>query len=68
MVLLKIYDVAGEKFNPNSPKQLGEILFEKLALKKGKKNTRGYSTSAEVLESLENEHEIIPLILKYRQI
>ena len=67
-LLAKIRDIAGEDFNPNSPKQLGEVLFDKLGLKSGKKNSRGYSTSAEVLESLENEHEIIPLILKYRQI
>ena len=67
-LLDKIKESAGVDFNPNSPKQLGEVLFDKLKLKSGKKNSRGYSTSAEVLESLENEHEIIPLILKYRQI
>ncbi len=52
--------------NVNSPKQLGEILFEKLKIGKGKKTKTGYSTSAEVLESLENAHPIVPLILKYR--
>ncbi|MBO4262484.1 MAG: DNA polymerase I, partial [Clostridia bacterium] len=64
----KIIDAAGEKFNPNSSPQLARILFEKLNLKSGKKTKRGYSTDAEVLESLEDEHEIIPLILKYRQL
>ena len=67
-LLNNIIQIAGENFNPNSPKQLGVILFEKLGLKAGKKTKNGYSTGAEVLESLENEHEIIPLILKYRQI
>lgn len=54
--------------NINSPKQLGEILFIKLKVGKGKKTKSGYSTSAEVLESLEDSHPIIPLILKYRRI
>ncbi|MBO6263967.1 MAG: DNA polymerase I, partial [Clostridia bacterium] len=67
-LLNNIIQIAGENFNPNSPKQLGVILFEKLGLKAGKKTKNGYSTGAEVLESLENDHEIIPLILKYRQI
>ncbi len=64
----KIYDLSGTKFNLKSPKQLGDILFDKLGLKHSKKNKKGYSTNAEVLESLENEHEIIPYILKYRQL
>ncbi len=64
----KVYELAGEVFNLNSPFQLGEILFEKLGLKSGKKNKRGYSTNAEILEKIENDHEIVPLILKYRQI
>ena len=64
----KIFELAGENFNVSSPKQLGVILFEKLNLKHGKKNKNGYSTSADVLEALENEHPIIPLILKYRQL
>lgn len=64
----KIYDLAGEKFNINSPKQLGVILFEKLNLPSGKKTKTGYSTSADVLERLESEHEIIRLILHYRQV
>lgn len=64
----EIMRLAGGKFNLNSPKQLGEVLFDKLGLKHGKKTKSGYSTSAEVLESLEDEHQIIPLILKYRQL
>ena len=54
--------------NVNSPVQLGELLFEKLKLAKGKKTKRGYSTSAEVLEGLESAHPVIPLILSYRKI
>ena len=54
--------------NVNSPKQLGEVLFDKLKLGKGKKTKHGYSTQAEILESLENTHPIIPKILKYRQL
>ncbi len=54
--------------NIKSPKQLGEVLFEKLKIGKGKKTKSGFSTSAEVLEELANEHPVIPLILKYRQI
>ncbi len=54
--------------NVNSPMQLGNILFEKLQLGKGKKTSRGYSTSAEILESLEDKHPVVPLILKYRQL
>jgi DNA polymerase-1 len=54
--------------NVNSPKQLGEVLFEKLKLAKGKKTKHGYSTTAEILESLEDLHPIIPLILQYRRI
>lgn len=64
----EIYEMAGEKFNLNSPKQLGVILFEKLELPKGKKTKTGYSTSAEVLESLASKHEIVAKILYYRQI
>ncbi|MGC8035801.1 DNA polymerase, partial [Salmonella enterica] len=60
--------MAGEEFNINSPKKLGEILFEKLGLKNGKKTKTGYSTSAEVLEKLTNAHPIIPRILEYRQL
>lgn len=64
----KIYELAGEKFNINSPKQLGVILFEKLGLPTIKKTKTGYSTSADVLEKLEGSHEIISEILVYRQL
>ncbi|MGI6206060.1 MAG: DNA polymerase I [Anaerovoracaceae bacterium] len=64
----KIYEYAGEEFNINSPKQLGTILFEKLGLKNGKKTKTGYSTSAEVLEKIADQHPIVPLILEYRMV
>ncbi len=54
--------------NLNSPKQLGELLFEKLKIGKGKKTKTGYSTTAEILETLEDAHPIVPLILTYRRI
>ena len=54
--------------NVNSPKQLGELLFEKLKIGKGKKTKTGYSTSAEILEGLYDAHPIVPLILKHRQL
>ncbi|MCM1339821.1 MAG: DNA polymerase I [Muribaculaceae bacterium] len=64
----KIYDLAGEGFNINSPKQVGEILFEKLGLKgKKKRGKNKNSTSAEVLASLAEEYEIAGLILEYRK-
>ena len=63
-----IYEIAGEKFNINSPKQLGVILFEKIGLTPIKKTKTGYSTAADVLEKLESEHEIIRHILTYRQL
>lgn len=63
----RIYELAGTEFNVGSPKQLGEILFDKLGLPVIKKTKTGYSTDAEVLEKLEPYHEIIPLILHYRQ-
>jgi len=63
-----IYELATTEFNINSPKQLGEILFDKLQLPIIKKTKTGYSTSADVLEKLEPHHPIIGLILKYRQI
>ena len=63
-----IYDLAGETFNINSPKQLGVILFEKLQLPYGKKTKTGYSTSAEVLEKLRFESPIVEKILEYRQL
>ena len=64
----QIYDLAEEKFNISSPKQLGEILFEKLGLPSGKKTKTGYSTNAEVLEGLADYHPIIPLVLEYRTV
>lgn len=63
-----IYKLAGRNFNINSTRQLGEILFEELGLKSGKKTKTGYSTSVEVLEKLQGEHPIIPAILEYRQL
>lgn len=62
-----IYSLAGEKFNINSTKQLGAVLFEKLKLPVIKKTKTGYSTDAEVLEELAGRHEIIEKILEYRQ-
>lgn len=64
----EIYELAGKRFNINSTKQLGEVLFEDLGLKAGKKTKTGYSTSVDILEKLSNEHPIIPLILNYRAI
>ncbi|MGJ7912796.1 DNA polymerase I [Neobacillus sp. LXY-1] len=64
----KICELAGEKFNINSPKQLGVILFEKLNLPTFKKTKTGHSTSADVLEKLAPHHEIIEHILLYRQL
>ena len=61
-----IYEAAGVTFNINSPKQLGEILFEKLALPAEKKTKSGYSTAADVLEKLAPEHKIVADILEYR--
>jgi DNA polymerase-1 len=61
-----IFALAGQEFNINSPKQLGEILFDKLGLPVGKKTKTGYSTNAEVLEGLKEHHEIIEQILEYR--
>ncbi|MPM34954.1 DNA polymerase I [bioreactor metagenome] len=62
----RIHELAGIEFNLNSPKQLAEVLFERLQLTGGKKTKSGYSTDAETLENLMNEHEIIGLILEYR--
>ena len=63
-----IYNLAGTEFNISSPKQLGEILFEKLGLPHGKKNANGYSTSADVLSKLRGKHIIIDKILEYRAV
>ncbi len=62
----EIYKYAGYEFNIGSPKQLGSVLFEKLKLSSAKKTKTGYSTNAEVLESLMDKHPIIPLITEYR--
>ena len=62
-----IYDMAGETFNINSPKQLGEILFGKLGLPHGKKTKTGWSTNADVLEKLRYEYPIVNAALEYRQ-
>ena len=62
-----IFDMAGTEFNIQSPKQLGEVLFERLGLPSGKKTKTGYSTSADILEKLKPEHPIIGKILLYRQ-
>lgn len=64
----KIYEIAGEEFNINSPKQLGVVLFEHLELPVIKKTKTGYSTAADVLEALRPQHEIIDFILEYREI
>ena len=63
----QIYDLAGESFNINSPKQLGEILFGKLGLPHGKKTKTGWSTNADVLEKLRYEAPIVGAVLEYRQ-
>ncbi|KIH70112.1 DNA polymerase I [Salinicoccus roseus] len=62
----RIYTLAGEEFNINSPKQLGHILFEKLELPVIKKTKTGYSTAVDVLEELQDKHEIIKYLLDYR--
>ena len=62
----KIYSLAGTTFNISSPKQLGEVLFEKLNLKHGKKIKSGYSTSIDVLEKIKNDHPIVENIIEYR--
>ena len=63
-----IYGYSQEKFNINSTKQLGELLFEKLGLPPVKKTKTGYSTNADVLEKLKNKHPIIPAIMDYRML
>ncbi len=61
-----IWEQVGYEFNLNSPKQLGKALFEDLGLPAGKKTKSGYSTSAEVLEKLQEAHPVIPALLEYR--
>lgn len=64
-----IYEIAGEEFNINSPKQLGIVLFEKLKLPYGKKNKKGsYSTNVDILEKLRDEYEIVEWVLEYRHL
>lgn len=65
-IAAEIYQIAGEEFNINSPKQLGEILFEKLHLPHGKRTKTGYSTSVDVLEKLAADYPIARLVLDYR--
>jgi len=67
-LLDQIYKLAGKEFNVNSPKQIGEVLFEDLGLPVIKKTKTGYSTNAEVLDELKGEHEIVEKILRYRQL
>ena len=62
----EIYDLAGVEFNISSPKQLGEVLFNRLGLDVGKKNQTGYKTDAATLQKLRGKHPIIELILEYR--
>ena len=64
----EIYELAGEEFNIKSPLQLGDILFEKLGLPHGKKTKKGYSTSADILEKLKDDHPIVAKVLEYRNL
>ncbi len=64
----EIYSLAGEEFNINSPKQLGEILFSKMGLPGGKKNKNGYSTNVDVLTKLAEEHPIARKVLEFRHL
>ncbi|MHB8337263.1 MAG: DNA polymerase I [Ignavibacteriaceae bacterium] len=64
----KIFELAGEEFNINSPQQMQKIIFDKLGLQKGKKTKTGFSTDARSLDILRGEHEIIDIILDYRQV
>ena len=64
----KIYEQTGEEFNINSPKQLGEILFEKMGIPGGKKTKTGYSTSADVLDKLAPDYPFVKDVLEYRQL
>lgn len=64
----EIYEYAGCRFNIKSPYQLGDILFETLKLPAGKKSKRGYSTSADILEKIRDQHPIVDAVLKYRNV
>lgn len=63
-----IYRISGTTFNISSPKQLGQVLFEDLGLKGGKKIKTGYSTSQDVLEKIIDAHPVVPLVLEYRML
>lgn len=63
-----IYRISGITFNISSPKQLGQVLFEDLGLKGGKKTKTGYSTSQDVLEKIIDAHPVVPLVLEYRML
>lgn len=63
-----IYRISGTTFNISSPKQLGQVLFEDLGLKGGKKTKTGYSTSQDVLEKIIDAHPVVPLVLEYRML
>ena len=64
----EIYALCGREFNINSPRQLGEVLFDVLGLPSSKKTKTGYSTDIEVLEGLASEHAAVPLIIEYRRV
>ncbi len=64
----RMFELAGENFNPNSTKELNVILFEKLGLTPKKKNKSGYSTDVDALEAIRGEHAIIPALLEYRKL
>ncbi|MCX2683796.1 DNA polymerase I [Campylobacter sp. MIT 21-1685] len=64
----EIYTLCGEKFNLNSPKQIGDILFDKLKLPSGKKSKTGYSTDEKVLKELKDKHPVVSKILHYREL
>ncbi len=67
-LLSEIMELAGKTFNVNSTQQLASVLFEDLGLKTGKKTKRGYSTNVDVLNSIKNQHPVVPLILRQREL
>ncbi len=67
-LLKEIIELAGKPFNVNSTKQLASVLFDELGLKTGKKTKTGYSTNVDVLNSIKNQHPIVPLILRQREL
>ena len=68
LVSRNIYNLVGHEFNINSPKQLGEVLFDELGLSHGKKNQNGYSTANDVLKKLKGTHPVIDQIIEYRML